>query len=90
MNYSDKRKREIVQECEASGLTVADYCRKTGLSAKSIYKWRVEFGGHEESNNKPFIELGADNYYEIRRADVVLRIPVSESAEKISAILMSC
>jgi hypothetical protein len=36
-------RRELAR-CESSGLTIADYSRKRGLSAKRLYRWRKRLG----------------------------------------------
>ena len=41
----------ILKEHEA-GVSVADLCRKHGVSDASIYKWRAKFGGMEVSEAK--------------------------------------
>src|SRR5215510_3777744 len=41
----------ILKEHEA-GVSVADLCRKHGVSDASIYKWKAKFGGMEVSEAK--------------------------------------
>jgi putative transposase len=41
----------ILKEHEA-GVSVADLCRKHGVSDASIYKWKAKFGGLEVSEAK--------------------------------------
>jgi putative transposase len=38
----------ILKEAEG-GVSVADVCRKHGLSQASFYKWRSKFGGMDAS-----------------------------------------
>jgi putative transposase len=41
----------ILKEHEA-GVSVADLCRKHGVSDASIYKWKAKFGGMDVSEAK--------------------------------------
>jgi putative transposase len=41
----------ILKEHEA-GVSVADLCRKHGVSDASIYKWKARFGGMDVSDAK--------------------------------------
>jgi putative transposase len=53
-NISSSRKEQIIgilKEHEA-GVSVADLCRKHGVSDASIYKWEAKFGGMEVSEAK--------------------------------------
>jgi len=38
-----------------SGVTVADPCRKHGVSDASVYKWKVKFGGSTSINSRMLI-----------------------------------
>jgi hypothetical protein len=39
-NTAARRWRKIIREQQASGLSVAEYCRQAGVSAWSLYCWR--------------------------------------------------
>ena len=41
----------ILKEHE-TGVSVADQCRKHGVSAASVYKWKARFGGIDVSEAK--------------------------------------
>ncbi|MFD9896919.1 transposase [Mesorhizobium sp. NPDC059025] len=41
---SDEQKREIVQETERPGVTVARVCRRHGVATSMIFRWRIAFG----------------------------------------------
>lgn len=41
----------ILKEHE-TGVSVADRCRKHGVSAASVYKWKARFGGIDVSEAK--------------------------------------
>ena len=51
--FSEEQIIGILKEHEA-GVSVADLCRKHGVSDASIYKWKAKFGGLEvsEANGK--------------------------------------
>ena len=50
----------ILKEHEA-GVSVADLCRKHGVSDASIYKWKARFGGMEISEAKRLRALEDEN-----------------------------
>ena len=49
-----------MKEHEA-GVSVADLCRKHGVSDASIYKWKAKFGGMEVSEAKRLKTLEDEN-----------------------------
>ena len=49
-----------MKEHEA-GVSVADLCRKHGVSDVSIYKWKAKFGGMEVSEAKRLKTLEDEN-----------------------------
>ncbi|MET3839720.1 putative transposase [Bradyrhizobium sp. OAE829] len=50
----------ILKEHEA-GVSVADLCRKHGVSDASIYKWKAKFGGMDVSEAKRLRSLEDEN-----------------------------
>jgi putative transposase len=50
----------ILKEHEA-GVSVADLCRKHGVSDASIYKWKAKFGGMDVSEAKKLRALEDEN-----------------------------
>jgi putative transposase len=50
----------ILKEHEA-GISVADLCRKHGVSGASIYKWKAKFGGMDISEAKRLRSLEDEN-----------------------------
>jgi Transposase len=50
-SFSEEQIIGILKEHEV-GLSVADLCRKHGVSGASIYKWKAKFGGMEVSEAK--------------------------------------
>ena len=49
--FSEEQIIGILKEHEA-GVSVADLCRKHGVSDASIYKWKARFGGMDVSEAK--------------------------------------
>ena len=58
--FSEEQIIGILKEHEA-GVTVADLCRKHGVSDASIYKWKARFGGMEVSEAKRLRALEDEN-----------------------------
>ena len=50
----------ILKEHE-SGISVADLCRKHGVSDATFYKWRSKYGGMQVSDAKKLKSLEAEN-----------------------------
>lgn len=50
----------ILKEHEA-GVSVADLCRKHGVSDASIYKWKAKYGGMDVSEAKRLRALDDEN-----------------------------
>src|SRR4029450_4216204 len=58
--FSEEQIIGILKEHEA-GVSVADLCRKHGVSDASIYKWKAKFGGLEVSEAKRLKTLEDEN-----------------------------
>ena len=58
--FSEEQIIGILKEQEA-GVSVADLCRKHGVSDASIYKWKAKFGGMEVSEAKRLKTLEGEN-----------------------------
>ncbi|MGY3146174.1 putative transposase [Bradyrhizobium sp. USDA 3397] len=58
--FSEEQIIEILKEHE-TGVSVADLCRKHGVSDASIYKWKAKFGGMEVSEAKRLKTLEGEN-----------------------------
>ena len=58
--YSEEKIIEILRENEA-GMTVADLCRKHGMSSATFYGWKAKFGGMDASDAKRLKVLEDEN-----------------------------
>lgn len=58
--FSEEQIISIVKEHE-SGVSVADLCRKHGVSNASIYKWKAKYGGMDVSEAKRLKSLEDEN-----------------------------
>lgn len=58
--FSEEQIIGILKEHEA-GVSVADLCRKHGVSDASIYKWKAKFGGMDVSDAKRLRALEDEN-----------------------------
>jgi len=58
--FSEEQIIGILKEHEA-GVTVADLCRKHGMSSASFYAWKSKFGGMEVSDAKKLKSLESEN-----------------------------
>lgn len=75
--FSEEKIVKILQEAE-SGVSVADLCRKHGMSDAAFYTWRQKFGGLTVTDLKRLKSLGEEN----RK----LKKIVADQALKIDAI----
>ncbi len=58
--FSEEQIIGILKEHEA-GVSVAELCRKHGVSDASIYKWKAKFGGMDVSEAKKLKALEDEN-----------------------------
>ena len=58
--FSDEQIIGILKEHEA-GVSVADLCRKHGVSDASIYNWKARFGGMDVSEARRLKSLEDEN-----------------------------
>ena len=75
--FSEEKIVKILHEAE-SGVSVADLCRKYGMSDAAFYTWRQKFGGLTVSDLKRLKSLEDEN----RK----LKKIVADQALKIDAI----
>ena len=58
--FSEEQIIAILKDQEA-GVSVADLCRKHGVSDASIYKWKAKFGGMDVSEARRLRTLEGEN-----------------------------
>ena len=58
--FSEEQIIGILKEHEA-GVSVADLCRKHGVSTASLYKWKAKYGGMDVSEAKKLRALEDEN-----------------------------
>jgi putative transposase len=58
--YSEEQIIRILKEVEG-GTSVAEVCRKYGVSEQTVYRWRSRYGGLETSELQRLRELETEN-----------------------------
>lgn len=58
--FSEEQIIAVLREHEA-GATVADLCRKHGMSSATFYAWKAKFGGMDVSDARKLKALEAEN-----------------------------
>jgi putative transposase len=58
--YSEEQIIRILKEVEG-GTSVAEVCRKYGVSEQTVYRWRSKYGGLETSELQRLRELETEN-----------------------------
>ena len=58
--FAEEQIIAILREQEA-GVTVAELCRKQGVSSPTFYKWKAKFGGLEVSEARRLKALEDEN-----------------------------
>ncbi len=58
--FSEDQIIKVLKEHEA-GAQVNDLCRRHGVSAATLYKWKAKYGGMEVSDAKKLKTLEAEN-----------------------------
>jgi putative transposase len=76
--FSDEQIIGILKEHEA-GVSVADLCRKHGVSDASTYKWKANYGGMDVSEAKKLKTL-VDENTRLKRLTTCFRWRVDTSA----------
>jgi putative transposase len=52
---------KLLREAEASAETVAEFCRRQGISEQTLYRWRRKYGGLDEDEAKRLKSLEVEN-----------------------------
>jgi putative transposase len=58
--YSEEQIVGMLREHEA-GASVADLCRRHGISQQTVYRWKQKYGGMETSELRRLKQLEAEN-----------------------------
>jgi putative transposase len=58
--YKEEQIIRILKEVE-NGISVAEVCRKCGVSEQTVYRWRNKYGGLDTSDLQRLRELEAEN-----------------------------
>lgn len=59
--YSDEQIVRILKEAEA-GISVAELCRKYGMSDATYYNWKAKYGGMTASDLKKLKQYESENH----------------------------
>ena len=51
----------VLREAEASGESVADFCRRKGIVEQTLYRWRRRYGHLDQDEAKRLKGLEAEN-----------------------------
>ena len=87
MKQREAKKKSLLEELEASGLSLSEFCRIKEVPISTMSEWRrdkfVEKKGRAE-----FIELTTKNEcYELHIRSVVLKIPSTETISRIKELI---
>lgn len=93
--YRMEQWRQIIQDCQKSGLSNKAYCEQHGISEKTYYYWLgklrravMEQAAPQIMELEPEREEQAEELY-IRYRGAELRLPAGTDIEAIAAILRS-
>lgn len=60
VRYTEEQILRILKELE-SGASIAEVCRKYGVSEQTVYRWRSKYGGLETAELQRLRELESEN-----------------------------
>ncbi len=93
--YRMEQWRQIIQECQQSGLSNKEYCQQQGISEKTYYYWlrkvrtaAVEQVAPQIMELEPKEEKRTEKLY-IRYRGAELTLPAETDIEAIAAVLRS-
>lgn len=51
----------LLREAESSGQTIGEFCRQKGITDKTYYRWRKQYGHRQVAEAKRLKSLEAEN-----------------------------
>ena len=97
--WSEEEARRALGKLEASGLTVAEHARRSGIAEKRFRYWRRRLAGQLETVTPAFVPVrikvpaasltlaAATPPIEVAVGDLVVRVPVGFDAETLARIV---
>lgn len=52
---------KLLREAETSSETVAEFCRRQGISEQTLYRWRRKYGGLDQDEARRLKSLEGEN-----------------------------
>ena len=81
----------LIQECNASGLTNKEFCRRRGVSEKSYYYWLRKLRSQVAASAPQIVALDSvertEDILEIRYRGATLQLPGNIDIEAVAALL---
>jgi len=59
--YADEEIVKLLREAETTEEPVTAFCRRTGISEQTFYRWRAKYGGMDVSEARRLKILEAEN-----------------------------
>ena len=91
--YRKQQWRQIIRECQSSGLSNKEYCRQQGISEKSYYYWLRKLRSAAAESIPQIVEVEPPSAEEdkvyIRFRGAELALPAGTDVDAIAAVLRS-
>lgn len=59
--FTEEQIVKILRDADCSGVSIADVCRKHGVSEQSFYRWRQQYGSMSVGEIRRLRELEKEN-----------------------------